>query len=141
MNFSEKFHLNLKTGKEKFNFNDKDFDFALSDFWRWSVSDILSNATRGILAEFIVAKALGADVEKARNEWDAYDLITDDGIKIEVKSSAYLQSWEQAGYSHIRFNTGVSRPWDWSVDKRSAIPIRSADIYVFCLLTIRIKQR
>ena len=26
-------------------FNEKTLDFSLLDFWRWSVSDILSNAT------------------------------------------------------------------------------------------------
>ena len=47
----------LKTGDEKLTSGEKELDFSLLDFWRWSVSDILSNATRGILAEFIVAKA------------------------------------------------------------------------------------
>jgi hypothetical protein len=62
------------------------------EFWKWAFSDFLSNALRGVLAEFIVAKAMDCtDVQ--RTEWDAYDVITSDGIKIEVKSSAYLQSW------------------------------------------------
>ena len=33
-------------------------NYKVIDFWKWSVSDLVSNATRGRLAEFIVAKAL-----------------------------------------------------------------------------------
>ena len=46
------------------------------------------------LAEYIVAKALGIRDTK-RVEWDPYDLEIDD-VKVEVKSAAYVQTWEQA---------------------------------------------
>ncbi len=134
MNLSEKLHLSLKSGNENFSFDNQNLNFSLLDFWRWSVSDILSNATRGILAEFIIAKALNTDVANVRNEWDAFDLLTPEKVKVEVKSSAYLQSWEQPDYSKISFSTRAAKPWDWSIDKRSDIAIRSADVYVFCLL-------
>ena len=134
MNLSEKLHLSLKSGTENFSFDNQNLGFSLLDFWRWSVSDILSNATRGILAEFIVAQALNADIANVRNEWDAYDLLTPEKIKVEVKSSAYLQSWEQTDYSKISFSIRAAKPWDWSIDKRSNTPVRSADIYIFCLL-------
>jgi len=42
------------------------------------------------------AHALGV-VATPRVEWDAVDLRTDSGIGVEVKSSAYLRSWE--GYA------------------------------------------
>ncbi|AXG97954.1 hypothetical protein DVJ83_00840 [Deinococcus wulumuqiensis] len=44
-----------------------------TDFWRWAYSDFLSNALRGVLAEYIVAQAAGC-THRARTEWDAYDL-------------------------------------------------------------------
>lgn len=69
MNLSEKLHLSSKSGNENFNFENQNLNFSLLDFWRWSVSDILSNTTRGILAEFIIVKALGADIANVRNEW------------------------------------------------------------------------
>ncbi|ODS32188.1 MAG: hypothetical protein SCARUB_02707 [Candidatus Scalindua rubra] len=75
-----------KRGDEKFICNNNTINLRLSHFWQWSVSDLLSNATRGILAEFMVASALGIN-EGIRNEWDAYDLKTKSGIRIEVKSS------------------------------------------------------
>lgn len=134
MNLSKKLHLSLKSGNENFIFENQNLNFSLLDFWRWSVSDILSNATRGILAEFIIAKALDTDIANIRNEWDAYDLLTPEKIKVEVKSSAYLQSWEQTKHSDISFSTRATKPWDWSIDKRSNTAVRTADVYVFCLL-------
>jgi hypothetical protein len=65
-------------------------DFDLLSFWQWSASDLLSNATRGTVAEYLVARALDADPEGIRDEWAAYDLKTKDGVKVEVKSAAYL---------------------------------------------------
>lgn len=82
----------IKTGKESLKFNGKNLPSKLSDFWKWSVSDILSNATRGIFAEFIVATATNIDLKIPRDEWAAYDFVTPDNIKIEVKSAAYIQS-------------------------------------------------
>ena len=72
-----------KTGEEVFVGCDEDRKCTLKDFWKWSVSDLVSNATRGILAEFIVACAFGLD-QDVRHEWDAYDLQTERGVKIEV---------------------------------------------------------
>ena len=69
-----------KTGEEVFSLDGNPSDFTLMNFWQWSASDLVSNATRGILAEFIVAKALDI-VDEVRSEWDPYDLITNDKIK------------------------------------------------------------
>jgi hypothetical protein len=125
---------NLKSGNEPLTLNGSVIDFSLLDFWRWSVSDLLSNATRGRFAEFIVATATAVDLETARDEWGAYDLITQEGIKIEVKSSAYVQSWEQKSLSKISFGIKASHSWDDETNKRLEIAVRSADVYVFCLL-------
>jgi len=93
----------------------------------------LGNALRGVLAEFIIASAVGV-LEKPREEWDAYDLMTKNGLKIEVKSSSYLQSWEQAKLSKIIF--GIQPTTAWGNDnKRSQEAKRQADIYVFCVLS------
>jgi hypothetical protein len=77
-----------KTGDERFRANGKDLDYSLKDFWIWSVSDLVSNATRGRLAEFIVAKALGIATHVARDEWESFDLQTKKAEKIEVLVSA-----------------------------------------------------
>ncbi len=65
---------------------------TVKDFWQWSASDLIGTVMRGVLAEFLVAHALGIDKEGFRVEWDAFDLGTcaADGsrLKVEVKSAA-----------------------------------------------------
>ena len=104
-------------------------------FWQWSSSELLGNALRGVLAEFIVASAIDV-LEKPREEWDAYDLVTKQGLKIEIKSSSYLQSWKQTGLSKILF--GIRPTIDWK-DKKEELK-RQADIYVFCVLSHKDKN-
>lgn len=122
-----------KTGKEKFENDGKELGYDLYDFWVWNCSDIMVNITRGRLAEFIVGTALEIDFRKIREEWDAYDLMTKEGIKIEVKSASYIQSWKQKRYSSISFSIGEKRGWNEEASQREA-PKRYADVYVFCLL-------
>ena len=123
-----------KTGHELISYKGQETNYRLLDFWRWSVSDILSNATRGRFAEFIVGTAVGLNPENLRDEWDAYDLTTNDGIKIEVKSAAYIQSWNQKKYSPILFSIKPARYWDAETNMQSGEPKRHADLYVFCHL-------
>lgn len=52
----------------------------------------MGNTVRGVIAEFLVASALGISGDM-REAWSPFDLLTEDGIKIEVKSSAYVQQW------------------------------------------------
>ena len=79
-----------KTGKEKFPSNGKQVDeMTITDFWKWYGSDLVNNALRGNLAEYIVGLALGQQ-NKIQEGWAAWDL-TYTGIKIEVKSSGYIQ--------------------------------------------------
>jgi hypothetical protein len=68
-----------------------------------------------------------------RYEWDAYDLNMRGGLKIEVKSSSYWQSWDQNGLSKISFGIQPTRAWE-STNKRGRKCRRQADVYVFCVL-------
>lgn len=136
MNLKSKKHLLLRNPLDTLQLNHVHQSGTLQEFWRWEFSDILSNATRGIFTEFIVAKALDCDlsISTIRDEWDAHDLTTAEGLRIEVKSSAYLQSGEQEKLSTIHFSIRNAQPWNSEFQKRSSTPLRSADIYVFCLL-------
>ncbi|MCH9834004.1 MAG: hypothetical protein K0U49_11650 [Alphaproteobacteria bacterium] len=125
----------MKTGQELFISNNKGLQFNVLKFWQWSSSDLLGNTLRGQLAEFIVASALNL-LDKPRMEWDAYDLETDKGLKIEVKSSAYLQSWHQNELSKIQFR--INPTIDWYDNNAEAK--RHADIYIFCLLAHKDKE-
>lgn len=123
-----------KTGQEQFHDNGNKLGFSVLDLWTWSFSDLVSNASRGIVAEFLVAKALDITTATTREEWDAYDLETSDGIKIEVKSSAYLQSWSQGKPTRVTFNIPRTRAWNPQSGTYSRVERRQADVYVFALL-------
>ncbi len=75
---------------------------TLGDFWSWAYSDLLCNVNRSLFAEFLVGTALGV-TDTPRLEWDAVDLEYM-GRKIEVKASAYVQSWQQERPSVIRYD-------------------------------------
>lgn len=122
-----------KTGDERFQHDGAALDTSVLDFWRWSASDLLSNATRGRLGEFIVAMSLGL-AQGVRNEWDPYDLKTPKGVKLEVKTSAYLQAWQQKEPSKIIFGIAPTFRWDGTTGKYDSTQLRQADVYVFCVL-------
>ncbi len=128
-----------KTGKERFSHGPKKFSQDLLSFWQWAYSDIEVNILRGILAEYIVSLAAGCE-QTTRVEWNAYDLITPEGIKIEVKSSSYWQSWYQEKHSDIRFDIAQTQSWDASTNEYSEGKQRHADIYVFCVLAHKDKN-
>lgn len=123
----------IKTGRESFTFNQQPLPANMLSFWQWSASDLVGNAMRGILAEYIVALAVGQH-HGVRTEWDPYDLTTDNGIKVEVKSAAYIQSWYQKDYSKISFSIRPTQAWDARTCIYETRKCRQADIYVFCLL-------
>ena len=123
----------LKTGSEPFHSGGVPINRTLLDFWRWSSADLISNTLRGVLAEYLVACALNLPQE-ARVEWDAFDLRTPSGLKVEVKSAAYLQSWDQTAPSKVRFGISPTRAFDEATNSYAEKRKRQADIYVFCLL-------
>lgn len=105
---------------------------SLLEYWAWAHSDIVSNSERGILAEYLVRCAVHAP-SPCRIEWDAVDVISPEGIRIEVKSSAYLQTWKQEKLSRIQFDIAPKNAWDSVENSYASQRIRSADVYVFCL--------
>ncbi len=124
-----------KTGEEHLRNGPKEFPQDLLSFWQWAGSDIVVNIWRGVLAEYIVSLAAGCE-QTTRVEWGSYDLITPkpDCIKIEVKSSSFLQSWSQKNLSAISFGIAETKGWDAYTNEYSEKKQRHADIYVFCVL-------
>lgn len=110
-------------------------DQTLFDFFAWYCGNMLGNATRGVLAEYIVALAAGCDNTPRLGDWNDYDLLTPSGKRIEVKSSAYLQSWEQKKLSGIRFSIAPAKHYDESIGKYDLISERHSDVYVFCVFS------
>ncbi len=129
------------TGDEELQLHGSALGASILDFWRWSTSDLLANTTRGVLAEFIVARALGIDTQTAvREEWASWDLLTPEGIKVEIKSSAYVQSWAQKKESVITFGIAESHGWNNITGEYDTIAKRQSDVYVFCLHTHKDKE-
>ena len=94
---------------------------------------------RGVLAEYLVLKALGL-TDAVMNDYEAYDAITADGKRIEVKSSAYLQRWSQRKLSDVRFSVRRTKIYDYNLFDFVGEPARQSDIYVFALLHHRDKD-
>ncbi|MFI9487349.1 hypothetical protein ACIG47_13245 [Promicromonospora sp. NPDC052451] len=114
---------------------------TVRDFWAYALSDLKSNAARGHLAEFLVAKSVGAT--GARIEWDAYDVLAPDGTTIEVKTSGHAQTWHRTAPPNLRFSglpgggEGTKVKRSWSAATGTMIDAHVADVYVFCVHTTR----
>ena len=133
--------MELLSGKERFLLDNVPTDYQLYDFWRWQSSDLINNALRGKLAEFIVAKALDIDTDSPRDEWDSYDLLYDCKYKIEVKTSAYVQSWhsDKRANSTIQFTIRSTKAW--TVEGFRSESVRQSDMYIFCIHAERVKSK
>jgi len=122
-----------KEGEEPFHRAGKALGMNVIDYWKWAVSDLLGNTERGGIAEFIVAMDFGV-IDGVRNSWEPFDLTTKNGIRVEVKSAAYIQTWKQEGYSQINFAIRPTYGWDAETNEWGTEQKRQSDAYVFCIL-------
>ena len=107
-------------------------DTKLVDYWRWAHSNLIDNTERGAFAEYLVHTAVGA-TSKTRTNWDKYDVLSPEGIRIEVKAAGYIQSWAQKKLSTISFSIRPTYGWDAETNQYSEECVRQSDVYVFCL--------
>lgn len=61
--------------------------------------------------------------------------MTPEGIKIEVKSAAYLQAWEQRKLSRIGFTGLSARLLDEELGNYAGDRMYNADVYIFAVQT------
>ena len=120
--------MNNLTGQEEITGS----GLSIIDYWRWAHSDIIDNTERGIFAEFLVHAAVN-ETEQIRTSWKPYDILTPEGIKIEVKASGYLQSWHNKKLSAISFSIRPTHTWNAETNRYSGECVRQSDVYVFCL--------
>ena len=99
-------------------------------FWQYAYSDFLDNRNRGALAEYMVAEALGVTANTPFTSWESYDLEYK-GLKIEVKTSAYIQSWKQEKLSKPSFGIPMKQGWVGETNEWDGKITRHADVYVF----------
>lgn len=84
----------------------------------------------------LVALDLGV-ADGVQNSWEGHDLETPDGVSVEVKASAYLQTWDQERLSTLSFDISPRRAWNPVTNVMSAVPRRHAQVYVFAVLATR----
>lgn len=138
----------MYTGNEKFIFKDKDLGKTMLNFWSWAYSDLIRNVNRGVFAEFVVREAMNTQCRNTpprtdfRVSMDAYDLLSPDGIRVEVKSSAYIQAWESEHPARISFRIAPAKSLDssgnYSADSQYC---RHSDVYVFCVWTAMSREQ
>jgi len=124
--------IKKKIGSEQFHTSDTYLGFDVLSFWSWAFSNLANNNLRGHLAEYLVAKDLGLAIGM-RTEWDSCDIRTPSGVNIEVKSSSYIQTWQQNKLSQIIFSITPTLGWDNINNQRTRTSQRNSDAYIFCL--------
>ena len=125
--------VHRRTGSEPFTGEGAPAGATLLGFWQWAMSDLTNNATRGLVAEYLVACAVGVE-GGVRSGWDAYDVLTPSGIRVEVKSSSRWQTWGQKSPSLLQFGIRPTREWSAETNEMAAEARRQADVYVFAVL-------
>ena len=81
-----------------------------------------------------MANALTISTSSVRDEWGSYDLQTPEGLKVEVKSAVYIQTWYQSSLSKISFRVPKTRTYDPNTNQLDVDAKRQADVYVFAVL-------
>ncbi|HVR35661.1 MAG TPA: hypothetical protein VMS21_07395 [Methylomirabilota bacterium] len=125
-----------KIGTEPFTTGGEPLGFHAVSFWQWAHSDLSGHLIRGVLAEYLVAEALGV-ATGVRDPSLPFDLRSPGGLQIEVKSAASLQSSSRREPSTISFSIRETRAWDSAANEMSEVSSRQADLYVFALLAHR----
>lgn len=124
-------------GNEPFLVGGKPINLTMNDYWRWAYSDLADSRNRSVMAEFIVASSIGAahlDTDTSRAAWKQYSLLSPGGYKLEVKSAAYVQSWDTEHPDQVSFQIAPSRMPDSSGKPKLDTPLqRKSDVYVFCV--------
>ena len=123
----------------------------LADFWRWAFSDLCEDYIKGIFAEWMVGSLLGFRMlELRRISYANSDFLWGDRLRIEVRATAYWQSWrvfDEEGrprskpidpipVSRIRFGSLRKRAGA-AGNNATTPPGYKSDVYVFCLQTER----
>ena len=133
----------LLTGDELFTFYGMPINKSFLDFAMWYVSDILNSGNRGAMMEYVVACALDIEFDEARTDNQSWDLKYRETY-IEIKSSAYLQAWNQTSPANISFSirpTKEKNEWDKIENESEEHQLkRHSALYVFCLYKYRDKQ-
>ena len=106
-------------------------DRSVDQFYQWAYADLFTNIIRAVIAEYIVACAIGKETSP-RSSWFGYDFDFE-GIKIEVKSTACFVSGRTPTKSNTYDISARSGSWhpDGTLISVDGSARRCADVYVF----------
>ncbi|WP_157592149.1 hypothetical protein [Solirubrobacter soli] len=108
------------------------------DFWRWAMGDLQMNTARGLLIEWLIARAVG-DPSAFRVEWGPYDVLAADGTKVETKATGLLQGWAMKRQSTPPWTFGaVAADTVWTEELGEYVPVdpqSRVHVWVFALHT------
>ena len=93
---------------------------------------LVTNIFRGLLAEALVSACLGDSWTWRSEDWAPWDFDRLDGVRLEVKQSAALQTWnrDSGKLSACRFDIKPRKGCFFGTDWHDH-PGRHADIYIF----------
>ena len=128
-----------RSGAEPIHLAGRPLGRQVVEFWQWAWSDLVDNTHRGVFAEYLVAVALES-IRGSGAGCAAWDLTTEDGTRVEVKTSGYVQSWGQKKHWGIKFNIRPAEGWDLRSGAWDHTVARHADVYIFCVHHHREKE-
>lgn len=127
------------SGEEKFTLNGDPLGFDLIDFWRFRYSNIYD--MQSVIAEFLVAKALGQTEAHNTDYWTLYDIEYQE-MRVEVKETSYYHPWNKNGkisknrtFGITMANSIYEAKAKGTADEHENKFERQNDLYVFCLNT------
>ena len=91
---------------------------------------LVANNFRAVVVEAIVAAAVGDDWVWCSGDWAGCDFRRGDGLRLEVKQSARIQTWTNAPLSKPIFDI-APRKGQYDGARWLAAPGRNADAYLF----------
>lgn len=99
---------------------------------------LVTNVLRGHVVEAVIALALEPEWRWCSADYAAWDFERGDGLRLEVRQSAFRQSWVTEPHIKIvrRFDIGA-RKYAWEGSVRSALSGRAAQVYVFAYHDVR----
>ncbi|WP_147272017.1 hypothetical protein [Marinilabilia salmonicolor] len=92
----------------------------------------MDNINSAAIGEYIVTKAMGI-FRSPESSWESFDILSPEGIKIEVKTAGLVQIWQQKKPSVPSYDIKQKSGWSGETSEYDGIITRQADVYVFCL--------
>ena len=126
---------NKYTPIDNFTVNGHEIGITVLDFWKYAYSNLNSDP-RDDIAKFLVSRALGLSEATNRQEWTLYD-IDYKGVRIEVKSTGYYQTWRNNGNTREEVNPLILENWEFYVIPTTKINEECGDNQTIGLSKVR----